>query len=158
MEDNIDFSLILNKHGWSTFLLSLNGAIHEVSISSVFSEPLYDVAKLLLSLLSNEDEMTMHWSDEPGWSIFQISRDKAQRHILLIEIGTAADREGSQYKKMVDFRIKQKQFLIIMFYQLKKNFHLLTEKSFAKDREGEFPYVYYKDLVKRIAVTLPEIL
>ena len=158
MEDNIDVSLILNKHGWTTFLLNLNGAIHEISISSVFSEPLYDVAKLLLSLLNNEDEMAMHWSDEPGWSIFQISRDKTQRHILSVEIGIAEDRDGSQYEKMVDFRIKQKQFLIIMFYQLKKNFHLLTEKSFAKDREGEFPYAYYKELVKRIAATFPEIL
>lgn len=158
MEDNIDFLLILNKYGWNTFLLNLNGAIHEISISSVFSEPLYDVAKLLLSLLSNEDEMTMHWADEPGWSIFQISRDKTQRHILSVEIGIAEDRDGSQYEKMVDFRIKQKQFLIIMFYQLKKNFHLLSEKSFAKDREGEFPYDYYKELVKKIAVTYPDIL
>jgi len=158
MEDNIDFSLILNKHGWSTFLLSLNGAIHEIGISSVLSEPLYDVTKLLLSLLDNEDEVIMHLFDEPGLSIFRISRDKTQRHILLVEIGISADRDGRQYEKMVDFRIKQKQFLIILFYQLKKNFHLLSEKSFAKDREGEFPYDYYKELVKRIAVTYPDIL
>lgn len=158
MEDNIDFLLILNKHGWSTFLLNLNGAIHEISISSVLSEPLYDVTKLLLSLLDNEDEVTMHLFDEPGWSIFRISRDKTQRHILLVEIGISADRDGCQYEKMVDFRIKQKQFLIILFYQLKKIFHLLSEKSFAKDREGEFPYDYYKELVKRIAVTYPDIL
>jgi len=78
----------------------------------------------------------MEWFDEPGWSIFRVSRNKTQRHILFVEIRTAIDQYGNQYEKLVDFRIKQKQLLVIMFYQLKRNFHLLREESFAKGREG----------------------
>ncbi|TWF40331.1 hypothetical protein FHW36_10413 [Chitinophaga polysaccharea] len=158
MEDNIDFSFILDKHGWSTFLISIKGAIHQIGISSVLSDPMYDITSLLLALLNNEDKVEMQWFEEPGWSIFRVIRDKTQRHILSVEIGNATDQYGSEYEKVVGFSIKQKQFLIIMFYQLKKSYHLLMEKSFAKDRQGEFPYDRYKKLVEKIEVTCPGIL
>ncbi len=45
-----------------------------------------------------------------------------------------------------------------MFYQLKKNYHLLTEKSFAKEREKEFSYELYNKLVEKIRADFPGIL
>ncbi|NLU96474.1 hypothetical protein [Chitinophaga sp. Ak27] len=158
MDDNIDFSLTLHKHGWTTFLLNVNGAIHVIVISSVLSSPVYDITNLLLALLNNEDEIRINWFEEPGWSVIRVTRSRTERHILSVEVGTCIDQQGNDYRKIVDFKIKFKQLLVILFYQLKKNYHLLTEKSFADGRKSEFPYQLYSKLIKKIAADFPGIL
>jgi len=158
MDDNIDFSLTLHKHGWTTFLLNINGAIYEIVISSALSSPFYDIKNLLLALLNNEDEIRIKWFEEPGWSVIRVTRGNTERHILSVEVGSCIDQQGNDYKKVVDFKIKFKQLLVIMFYQLKKNYHLLTEKSFAKEREKEFSYELYNKLVEKIRADFPGIL
>jgi len=135
--------------------------MHEFSISSVFSQPLHDIANTLMALLDNEGNITVKWFDEPGGCILQINRLETERHILSIEVGTFAEGHGPQiagYEKVADFRIKQKQFLTIAFCQLKKNFHLLAERSFLKNRENEFPYDLYEKLIDRIAIAIPALL
>jgi hypothetical protein len=159
--DDIDFSFIMHKHGWTTFILFVDRQIHEFSISSVFSQPLHDVANTLMALLDNQRNITIKWFDEPGGCILQIDRLETERHILSIEVGTFAEGHGPQvagYEKVAHFRIKQKQFLTIVFYQLKKNFHLLTEKSFLKSRENEFPYDLYRQLLNKMTFAIPELL
>jgi hypothetical protein len=158
--DDIDFSFIMHKHGWTTFILFVDGQIHEFSISSVFSEPLYDIANTLMALLDNEKSITIKWFDEPGGCILQINRLETERHILSIEVGNFAEGHGPQvigYEKVAHFRIKQKQFLITALCQLKKNFHLLTDKSFLKNRENAFPYELYKQLIDRLTIMIPEL-
>jgi hypothetical protein len=156
--DDIDFSIVVNKHGWTTFLFYLEGKIHKINISSVLSDPLCEFANLLLSLLNNESEVILRWYNEPGWRIIRTIRDSQERHILLIEIGYGADLEPNEYKKEFEFKIKQKQFIIIGIYQLKKIYHLLQEKSFAKERKEEFPYELYQKLLIKAAQVIPEIL
>lgn len=158
MDDNIDFSFTLHKHGWTTLLLNVNGEIHEIVISSVLSSPVYDITSLLLSLLNNENEININWFEEPGWSVIRVTRDNTERHILSVEVGSSIDQQGNDYKKRVDFKIKFKQLLVIMFYELKKNYHLLSEKSFAEGREKEFPYEFYNKLVRKITAEFPGIL
>ncbi|SEW51088.1 hypothetical protein SAMN04488122_4121 [Chitinophaga arvensicola] len=158
MNDDIDFLLMLHKHGWTTFLVNLNGTIHQVGASSVLSSPFHDITNMLLSLLNNENEIIIKWFDEPGWNVIHVTRDKTERHILSVEIGSCLDQSGNGYEKVADFKIKLKQLLVTMFYQLKKNYHLLTEKSFAKGRENEFAYERYRQLVKKIHSDFPGIL
>ncbi|MCW3464761.1 hypothetical protein [Chitinophaga nivalis] len=158
MDDNIDFSLMLHKHGWITFLINVDGVIHEILVSSVLSSPVYDITNLLLALLNNEDEISVNWFGEPDWSVIRVTRGHTERHILSVEVGSCIDQQGSDYKKVVDFKIKFKQLLIILFYQLKKNYHLLTEKSFANGREREFSYELYNKLNKKIETDFPGIL
>lgn len=159
--DDIDFSFIMHRHGWTTFILFVERQIHEFSISSVFSRPLHDVANMLMALLDNQGNITIKWFDEPGGCILQINRLENERHILSIEVGTFVGGHGPQitgYEKVAHFRMKQKQFLITALYQLKKNFHLLTERSFLKNRENEFPYELYKQLLDRITIAIPDLL
>jgi hypothetical protein len=78
-----------------------------------------------------------------------------------MEVGSFEGGLGPQvtgYQKLADFRIKQKQFIVIALCQLKKNFHLLAEKSFMKNRENEFPYELYDKLLSRLATVMPQIL
>ncbi|RPD42249.1 hypothetical protein [Chitinophaga barathri] len=159
MNDDIDFSLILHKHGWATLLVNIKGEVHQIGASSSLSDPLYDIASLLLSLLNNENEIRIMWWEEPGWNSLWVKRDDTQHHILSIEIGSSLDQHGKEkYEKIAGFQIKLKQFLVIMFYQLKKIYHLLPEKSFATEREGEFPYELYDKLIEKISMTFPRIL
>ena len=157
--DDIDFSLILHPHGWSTFLLSINRKAYEIEISGALSDPFYDFTSLLLSLLNNEEEVTIKWLGEPSGTKIHIVRNKVQRHLLDVivinfdyDLATGAISNKSE---LVSFEIKQKQFLTIGFYQLKKTYYLLQEKNFAKDRKSEFPYDLYDELTKRITVDFP---
>lgn len=158
MEDNIDFLLTLRKHGWTDFLLDINGVSHRIVISSVLSSPMYDITNMLLALLNNEDEIILEWFEEPGWSILRVTREKTERHIISMELGSADDQYGAGYKKIVTFEIQLKQLLVTLFYQLKKAYHLLTQKGFAKEREEEFPYERYRILLEKIKVDFPGIL
>jgi hypothetical protein len=157
--DDIDFSLILHPHGWSTFLLYIGRKAYEIEISGALSDPFYDFTNLLLSLLNNEEEVTIKWLGEPGGTKVHIVRNKVQRHLLDVKIidfdYDLATGLISNKSELVSFEIKQKQFLTIGFYQLKKTHYLLQKKNFAKNRKSEFPYDLYDEFTKRIAVDFP---
>jgi hypothetical protein len=159
---DIDFSLILHKHGWSTFLLNIDQTIYEILISGVLNDPFYDFTNLLLSLLNNEEEITIKWLGEPGGTKIHIVRNKVQQHLLNIKIDDfSCDIESgvmADYKNLVSFDIKLKQFMVISFYQLKKNYQLLFDKKFAEARKDEFPFELYDKLVKKITADFPELL
>jgi hypothetical protein len=157
--DDIDFSLILHKHGWTTFFFYVDKKCYEILISGVFSDPFYDFMNLLISLLNNENEVNIQCLGEPGGYEIKIIRNKTQRHLLNIKINDfeydVVTKVATNKSELVSFEIKQKQFLIIGFSQLKKTYCLLQEQSFANDRRSEFPYHLYDELTKRIAVDFP---
>lgn len=158
MDDDIDFSLIMNPHGWTTLLLYQRGITHEIIASGVLSDPFYEFTSLLLALLNNENEHTLTWFNEPGWHMIRITGNLEQHNLLSIETGYSTNKEPRGFEKKTAFIISQKQFLITGLYQLKKTYHLLQEKSFAQTRKGEFPHALYQTLLKKVAEVIPEIL
>lgn len=156
--DDIDFSIQLHKHGWTTFAFWQKSKCYDITISSVLSSPVYDFTNMLLSLLNKENNIAISWFLEPGWSIFKISRNMKMQHLIRIEIGESIDQEGNGYEKMLEFEIKQKQFIIVGFFQLKKIFNLLQDTHFLKNRENNFPFEAYQKLSARISELIPEIM
>ncbi|MGE7775884.1 hypothetical protein ACQKLP_14240 [Chitinophaga sp. NPDC101104] len=111
-----------------------------------------DVADLITALIKQENECSLHWHGEPGGIVLHFSRIMNARHLLAVEI---SDIENG--KTELAFQIMQKQLITILFLQLKKIYHLLSEKHYAKGRTNEFPFGKYEMLTKLMREYLPAV-
>uniref|UniRef100_A0ACD5GWN5 Uncharacterized protein n=1 Tax=Desertifilum tharense IPPAS B-1220 TaxID=1781255 RepID=A0ACD5GWN5_9CYAN len=60
--------------------------------------------------------------------------------ITLTEFLSSYGDEITQERTLIEFEIKISHFSALVYYQMKKITALLKEKSFEKNRSGEFPY------------------
>jgi hypothetical protein len=141
--DNIDLLYILEPHGWGKCLLYLDCEIHQMDISYVFGDPIYDCIEAILLLLKGMSQAEFIWWDEPGGCRWQLLRDAQQHHKIKITITQFANSYGSAIKDeemIATFEIKLSQFAALIYYQMKKLAVLLQTKSFEATRSGHFPY------------------
>jgi hypothetical protein len=147
--DDIDYVYTLHQHGWSTYVLYIDGEKYEMVITHVFGDPIYDFISCLIGLLEGKDEVSFIWYGEPGGNIWHIKRNRQEKHKATFTIDDFGESYGESIKetdRVVVFEMKIQQFVLIGYYQMKKVFSLLKEKSYAANRQGEFPFEQFKKL------------
>jgi hypothetical protein len=148
--DNIDILCILETHGWSTCILFIGDNIHSInSISHAFGDPIGDLVSATTSLLQGASEVEFIWWHEPGGTQWKIVRSNDERHKMIVTVRKFLSDYGhpiTQDKILVEFEIKISQFSTLIYYQMKKISALLKEKSYEKNRSGEFPYAEFRKL------------
>lgn len=151
--DNIDLLIVLEEHGWSSVFLFINGFIHEFPASHTFSDPLTDFSNLCLALLANSAEEELIWYSEPGGYKWDIRQNQKEQHKISVDIQEILDEFGEKITKtkpLLNFEIKTTQFIKLIYHQLLKISELLKEKSYAKNRQEEFPFDLFNELQSKI--------
>jgi hypothetical protein len=148
--DNIDILYILETHGWSTCILFIGDTSHSIdSISHALSDPIGDLVSATISLLKGVSEIEFIWWHEPGGTQWKIVRSNDELHKIIVTVTELFSDYGhpiTQDKILVEFEIKVSQFSTLIYYQMKKISALLEEKSYEKNRFGEFPYAEFRKL------------
>jgi hypothetical protein len=112
-------------------------------ITHVFDDPLYEFISCLIRLLEGKDEVSFIWYGEPGGIAWRVYRNRQEKHNAVFVLDDFRESYGEEIKKMdrkVEFEMNIQQFVLIGYYQMKKLFALLKEKSYAIDRQSEFPF------------------
>jgi hypothetical protein len=154
--DEIDYIYTLRQHGWSTCILYIDGQKYEIIITHVFGDPIYDFISGLIGLLEGKDEVSFIWYGEPGGNAWHIKRNRQEKHKAIFTIDEFGESYGEEIKEMdrvVEFEMKIQQFVLIGYYQMKKLFVLLKEKSYASNRQSEFPFELFKKLETFVEAT-----
>ncbi len=145
--DDIDILYSLQHHGWSTCILFVGDKIHSIdSISHAFGDPMGDLVSATISLIKGASEVGFIWWHEPGGTQWKIVRDRDRQHqikIVVTEFSTSYGELIKDEATVVEFEIKVSHFSTLVYYQMKKISVLLKEKSFDKNRSGEFPYAEF---------------
>ncbi len=147
--DDVDILYFLETHGWSTCILYIGGITHLLCISHVFSDPIYDLISATISILKGASEIEFFWWGEPGGNHWKVVKNQEKRYQVIITITEFPSCYGdliTEEKILVEFEIKISHFAALIYYQMKKIEALLAEKSFEKDRSGEFPYAEFRKL------------
>jgi hypothetical protein len=147
--DDIDILYVLEPHGWSTCTLYVGDLTYKFDISHVFSEPIYDAIEATIQILKGASEVEFIWWGEPGGNRWTIVRNRDRQHQVKIVITEFSASYGELIKDettVVEFEIKVSHFSTLIYYQMKKTSVLLREKSFEKNRSGEFPYTEFHKL------------
>jgi len=146
--DDIDFVLTLHPHGWSTCTIYVGDKKTELTITHVFGDPYSDFVGSLSKLIDKKTETTFFWYSEPGGSRIEITRIRDRQNVINIKVDSFSESFGDEvktYERVVDFEIKETAFVILSYFQLKKIKCLLQEPSYAKERQGEFPFREFND-------------
>ena len=141
--NDIDFSLTLHPHGWSTAWFYINGKGFEFTITHAFGEPYFDFIKSLSQLINKQMESTFFWYSEPGGNKIEIKRIKDRQHILnikIVEFNNSFGEQLKEFEEILEFEIKEKHLITLAYFQLKKIETLLQDKSFAIHRSNNFPF------------------
>lgn len=148
--DNIDILYVLETHGWSTCILYLRDTTHSIdSISHAFGDPIGDLVSATTSLIKGASEVEFIWWHEPGGTQWKIVRSNDEHHkiiVSVIELSSDCGHPITQDKILLEFEIKVSHFATLIYYQMKKISALLKEKSYEKNRSGEFPYAEFHKL------------
>ena len=145
----IDLLYVLLPHGSSKCLLYLGDRIHELYISHVFGDPIGDFVEANIALLKGAPAVEFIWWGEPGGYRWQITRNPEQHHkvkVTVTEFSSSYADPITQETTLAEFEIKISYFSTIVYFQMKKTAALLREKSFEKNRSGEFPYAAFRQL------------
>lgn len=146
--DDIDFLLTLHPNGWSTCRFLVGGQEIVITITHVFGDAYYDVMKSLSQLMKKEKETSFVFYGEPGGLRVSMKRVMDRRHMIFVTIEDFAESFGEEIKgfeETIQFEIKEKQLVILVYYQLKKIVMLMKERSFSEKRGGDFPFRIFAD-------------
>jgi hypothetical protein len=148
--DDVDILYVLGTHGWSKCILYIGDTTHSIdSISHVFGDPIGDLISATVSLLKGASEVEFVWWHEPGGTQWKIVRSNDERHNILVTVIELSSDYGdpiTQDTILAKFEIKVSHFSTFIYYQMKKISALLKEKSYEKNRSGEFPYAEFRKL------------
>ncbi|BAU14722.1 hypothetical protein LEP3755_52730 [Leptolyngbya sp. NIES-3755] len=143
--DDIDLLYVLSSGGWSTCLLFVNRQIYELDISHSFGNPIGDLIEATVLMMKGDSTVELTWWNEPGGNRWRMTRNPAKRHLMKVVVTEFPSHysfgdEVAGEIMLVEFEIKINQFAKLVYYQMKKLAALLKEKSFEKNRSGDFPY------------------
>jgi len=129
--------------------LFVDGQAYKMFITHVFGDPLDEFISCLIRLLEGKEEVNFIWYGEPGGTIWRIQRNRLEKHKAIFTLDDFSEGYGEEIKetdRMVEFEMNIQPFVLIGYYQMKKLFALLKEKSYAHDRQREFPFDLYRKL------------
>jgi hypothetical protein len=148
--DDVDILYVLETHGWSTCLLYVGDTTHSIdSISHAFGDPIGDLISATISLLKGASEVEFVWWHEPGGTQWKIVRSNDEHHKIIVTVIELSSDYGdpiTQDTILAKFEIKVSHFSTLIYYQMKKISALLKEKSYEKNRSGEFSDADFRKL------------
>jgi hypothetical protein len=147
--DDVDLLFIISPYGWSTCIVFVDKHTYLLTISLIFGDPIGDFLEATIALLKGASEVEVVWWDEPGGNRWKMKRNFDQKHrvqIAVTEFLSSYGDEITQERELIEFEIKISQFSTLVYYQMKKIAALLQEKSFEKNRSGEFPHAAFRKL------------
>ncbi|QDA60123.1 hypothetical protein [Hymenobacter jejuensis] len=151
--DDIDFVLRLHSEGWSTCIIYIENKSYELIITHVFGDPYYNFMHSLMGLINGLQSANFFWYNEPGGARIEITKLKAGKDIVLVNIQSFKEAFGNEikvYEENICFEIKLKSLLILSYMQLKKIFLLLKERDFAQHRSDGFPFRKFVEFEKAV--------
>ncbi|ESQ86848.1 hypothetical protein ABAC460_21770 [Asticcacaulis sp. AC460] len=140
--EDIGFSFILRRYGWSDLYIVLADTAVEIGITHVFNDPETELLELCNAVLNNVST-TIALYDEPGRHVISLT-SQPQQHTMLLEIleggsyGTGDAITGNE-KILASARVKRKQLLGLAMAELWKLRFFLRDPSYQKARAGNFP-------------------
>jgi len=149
ISNEVDLTLMLEKHGWSYSSLSVGDNKYEFVLTHIFDSPIYAIGEAVCHLVRGNGLVSFKWFEEPGTHHWEIERLRDQQHVIAIKIfqynETGECSEADLYNT-IEFRIKQDHFVCLVFGELTKLYYLLKVPSFQKDRDVNFPYKEYFEI------------
>jgi len=158
-DDDIDFLLTLNKHGWSTGYLFIRDELVEFTITHIFGDPYYDLMSALSDMISKRESASFFWYGEPGGERIEFLRIKDRQQMVQVVVNGFSevfDEEPKAYEPTISFEISLKQLVTLFYFQLKKTSELLSDTAFAKQRHKDFPFTKFH-VFEQLAVSFLEL-
>ena len=149
--DEIDFFYILKNHGWSTCIIYKNKDLYFMEITHVISSnPIDILLDRLIALINGATEVDFSWYDEPGEYKWNIKRNQKQQHKINVSITDCLHYDSEIKSEIVtlEFEVKLRLFLICVLSQMQKINDSMSEKSFKKNRQGDFPFYAFNKFKK----------
>lgn len=144
--DDVDIFYVLERHGWSSCYLYVDGKTHYMGPTHIWGSPLDVLVEGMAEFLEGTNKVNFTWYDEPGTYDWFVNRDEDQHHVMDVRIDKYADIElslkteppKSDLFETIKFKVKTKHFTTCLLKQFEKIETLMREKSYTIRREGEF--------------------
>ena len=158
-DDSIDILLMLEK-GFTILKIFINTQLINILITHAFHNPYEELMKALRGIINGQKETECFLYDEPGG--VKMEFHKSENNKIRVKINRLEDeyysrKEAKENKIIADFIINEYEFLIKVYFQLKKIFYLLKNKDYSKDRGGRFPFDEYNNFEKTLKKYIGEI-
>lgn len=144
----INISYYLDEHGWSTCWVYVNGRFYEISITHVFPEnPIEVCLDALIGIIKGERERKFVWYGEPGGEQITINEVSRTKHMVNVKLENFSEDYGDETKDLevtMEFEIKKKQLIRLLYYEFKKISKLMEDKEYEENRKKEFPFQKFK--------------
>jgi len=79
------------------------------------------------------------WQDEPGRYEFNFERHRESPHVMNVTISEFAEYSGAKRRSEIAFQVTLRQLIALVAGELQKISLLLSEPSYKKTRDSEFP-------------------
>ncbi|MBK7885260.1 MAG: hypothetical protein IPJ81_16880 [Chitinophagaceae bacterium] len=151
IKGDVDFLYNLNGSGWSQCKLFLETAEISIFNTHIFNNPIEELISAINKILKGEENVSFIWHREPGGHSWKIVKDK-KADILNITIDKFSGDEIRNTETLVEFKIKVRQFIILVYYQMKKIAELLKDKSYNSqgNRNEDFPFAIFTEMEKLV--------
>jgi hypothetical protein len=149
--NDVDFSMHVWPHGWSSALLWVDVDLTEFRLSHVFNDPVESLIHSLAKLVRGEKNSSLEWSDEPGaWKI-EFTEMNDAKHLLRVT-ASEYDRELPMIEnrtplKTLEFIVTRKFWIQLTLGQLRKLSESFADPHYRKAREYQFPHKWLAELM-----------
>mgnify|MGYP003384616724 CR=1 FL=1 len=151
----IDFNCQLGEHGWSEFRFASGDSEAIIRTTHIFSNPLIELLESLVELLKGEKKSTFYWYDEPGSYKVEFEIEPSQHHLVIINItehaSTGEWNENDTTIFEYRFYTKLQLFSACVFGELGKLNELMKVRTYAENRNSEYPYSFIKEFNREYA-------
>lgn len=135
--EELEFHYSIKKHGWSECKVIFSNTAIEFGVTHILSDPTCDLIDGLIKLINRENAIKIVWYEEPGSILWTISRNMKEQHKLSITLKELknwyAGKEEDVFLEY-SFEIYEDYFIKVIYCQLLKEFLLMKNKGYAKNR------------------------
>ncbi|RAJ10680.1 hypothetical protein LX64_00286 [Chitinophaga skermanii] len=154
INDNTDILIRLNRNDSVTLLFHIADNIYEIRSLVSIDDTMPLLMGTMHSLLEGKDDFVWSFCNYDEWNHIYIKRKPHQPELLIIESKESGSREP--FSTIFQFEVEQKQFLLTLYYQLKKIAHLMTNEVYAEDRKAAFSIDTFQALQAALHASYPQ--
>lgn len=148
MHLNINYTL--DKHGWSDCIFFINGNSYEMTITHIFPNhpPIESCINALLGIMKGETERTFYWFGEPGGEkicIQEMPLRKDKVRFVAENCDHLDEIQSEDNSIFFELEVSKKTLITLFYFEFKKISVLMKDKHFSKHRNGDFPFLLFKN-------------
>lgn len=152
----VDFLCRLYGTGWSMFVLYLETDQISMLNTHIHNNPIEELITAINKILKGENHCSFNCYQEPGGYLWEINKEKKEE-VLTITIKEFNEGWGDEYtnaKLLSEFKVQASQFVVLVYYQMKKLAMLLKEKDYNKlgSSNRDFPFTAFKEMERLVQV------